>query len=259
MGTGAQSSAPGVSRAREPSDGQQSAGRSGSYGRLVFGIGAVFCGFVELIGGHPTSWQWVSPALELVGGIALAAAPSRSAVARRGAWALALVYLWTTLQTAPEIVRHPLVFATWGDGGEQLARLAGAVLVCAFAAGVDRVFYWAFVACVFSFMGEQMAFFARTTEMVPHWIPPTQRFWALATMVLFGLGALGLAWTRTAPLASRLLTAMLLGFAVLVYPPLLQAQPHSFGFWLEAAETLSIAGAAWVVSDYVLANRAAAR
>jgi hypothetical protein len=58
-------------------------------------------------------------------------------------------------------------------------------------------------------------------------------------------------------LASRLTTAMLLGFGLLVWLPALLADPHSFLNWSESTETLAIAASAWIVADFLGHRRSA--
>jgi hypothetical protein len=58
--------------------------------------------------------------------------------------------------------------------------------------------------------------------------------------------------------ASRLLTLMIVLFGVLVWLPAPFAHPHSFIAWAGNVENLAIAGAAWIVSDY-LSRRVAAK
>jgi hypothetical protein len=80
-------------------------------------------------------------------------------------------------------------------------------------------------------------------------------FWAIATTIAFMLAAVAILSGRSALLASRCLTAMLIGFVLLVWPPVCLADPHNFGNWSETVETLAIAGAAWVVADFLNQNR----
>ena len=74
-------------------------------------------------------------------------------------------------------------------------------------------------------------------------------FWALATTAAFALAAIALLTGFMARLASRLTTAMLVLFGLLVWLPALFADRHSFGNWSEGVETLAIAGTAWIVAD----------
>jgi hypothetical protein len=82
-------------------------------------------------------------------------------------------------------------------------------------------------------------------------------FWAITTTVALALAAIALLSGRSALLASRLLTAMLVGFGLLVWLPALFADPHKLINWAGNAQNLAITGAAWTVSDFLSQNRAA--
>jgi hypothetical protein len=58
-----------------------------------------------------------------------------------------------------------------------------------------------------------------------------------------------------APLASRLLTAEIVGFEILVWIPKLVAGPKDHFNWAGNAICIAIAGATWVVSDNAPAIR----
>lgn len=252
-------------------------------GRYVLALGAVFYGAVDLILRPVAGWRQVVPlnhapaasvlalflivaAVELAAGLALLAPSRAQGALRAGALALTAVYIVITLLTLPDVVLSPLVFNSWGNLGEQLSRLAGAALVLALLPaepdpargsgrpGLARAAYWAFAASVVTMMFEQWVYFSPTVALVPKWIPPGQVFWAVATTVAFGLAAAALLARRWALPAAGLLTAMLLGFGLLVWLPILIAHPHTVSNWTEAAETLSIAGAAWVVTDWLAAR-----
>jgi hypothetical protein len=53
------------------------------------------------------------------------------------------------------------------------------------------------------------------------------------------------------PSASQLLTVMLIGFGLLVWLPIVISYPHKLFNWTESAETLAIAGVAWIVTDFL--------
>ena len=74
-------------------------------------------------------------------------------------------------------------------------------------------------------------------------------FWAVTTIVLFALAALALLMNRMALFAARLLTMMLVIFGLLVWVPLVLADPHSHTNWSENVETFAIAGTAWILAD----------
>jgi hypothetical protein len=82
-------------------------------------------------------------------------------------------------------------------------------------------------------------------------------FWARATTAAFSLAAIALLTGFMARLASRLTTAMIVGFGLLVWLPALFADPHSFMNWSESAETLGIAASAWIVADFLGHRRSA--
>jgi hypothetical protein len=103
---------------------------------------------------------------------------------------------------------------------------------------------------VVSYTLEQLFYLSATASLVPRWIPPGRMFWAIATTLAFALAAVALLSGRLALLASRLLTAMLVGFALLVWLPALIANPHNVFNWTESAQTVAIAAAAWVVADF---------
>jgi uncharacterized membrane protein YphA (DoxX/SURF4 family) len=111
--------------------------------------------------------------------------------------------------------------------------------------------YFSFGLCVLSFGLEQLFYLANTASLVPKWIPPGQMFWAIATTIAFGLAAIALLTGLMARLAARLNTAMLLGFGLLVWVPILIVDPHTLSNWTESAETLGIAGSAWMVAEYL--------
>lgn len=91
---------------------------------------------------------------------------------------------------------------------------------------------------------------------IPSWIPPSRIFWAFATTIGFFLAAAAILSGRMAPLASRLVTAEIAGFEILVWIPKLLAGPHDHFNWAGNAICVALAGAPWVVSDSI---RAAAR
>jgi hypothetical protein len=76
-------------------------------------------------------------------------------------------------------------------------------------------------------------------------------FWAVATTVAFALASIALLTGCSALLASRLLTAMIVGFGLFVWLPAAIHHPHSLLAWTGNAENGAIAGAAWIVADYL--------
>ena len=234
-------------------------------GRHVYGLAAIIFGVVTLIWHDFTTWQQNIPrgavvvylvaALELFGGVAI----QWPKAARAGAIALGIIYTVFALSWVPRVVKEPLVYDRWGNFFEQLSIVSGAIIAYAWTsrddsgrrakiAGMGYIF---FGICVISFTLEQLFYLSGTASFVPKWIPPGQMFWAITTTVAFALAAIALLSGHAALLASRLLTLMLIGFALLVWLPTLFADAHKLFSWAGNAQNLAITGAAWVVADFL--------
>jgi hypothetical protein len=220
-------------------------------GRRVFGVVAVIYGLVSLAWHEQLQSNWHLP-----GGMAFvyltSIAQGAGGVAiqfRRttnlGALTLGVVYLVFALTWLPGIVAQPLVYNNWGSVFERLAFVAGALIVYGGASGVPL-----FGACVVSFMLEQAFYLGATAGLVPKWLPPSQMFWAVTTTIAFGLAAISILSGYKALLASRLLTSMLVIFGIVVWIPILIADPSNHANWGETLETFAIAGVAWIVADF---------
>lgn len=212
-----------------------------------------------------TTWAWhdyngwhqprylvhVAAAAQILGGIAMQSRRS----AKAGALVLSAVYLVLASLCVPQIVATVQVYNSWGNFFEQLSLLTGAALAyagCSSARSPEalcRIGRILLGLCVASFSLEQAIYLGPTADLVPKWIPPSQMFWAATTTILFALAAVALLTNRMALLATRLLTAMLVLFGILVWTPLLLSDPRSHSNWSECAETYAIAGAVWVLAD----------
>jgi len=246
-------------------------------GRHVYGLAAVAFGVITLVWHDFNTWQqiqavgnvphreilvYIVAAVEIFGGIALQWSPA----APGGALAVGVIYLGFALLWVPYIIATPWVYDRWGNVFEQLSLVSGSMIVLAMAARSDskratrtaRIGYVLFGVCVVSFTMEQLANLSATAEFVPKWIPPGQMFWAITTTIAFALAAIALLARRSALLASRLVTAMILGFGLLVWLPALFADPHKLFNWAGNAQNLAIAGAAWIVGDFLSRNRSTA-
>ena len=241
----------------------------------MYGLAAVGFGVLALTWHDFNTWQQIRPlgnvpgreilvyiaaAIEIFGGAAI----QWPGTARVGAIALGAIYLIFALLWVPFIIETPGVFDRWGNFFEQFSLVSGALIVYASfgpshsvpPAKVARVGYFSFGICVISFTLEQLFYLSGTAGFVPKWIPPGQMFWAIATTMAFALAAIALLSGRWALLASRLLTAMIVGFGLLVWLPAL-ADPHKLFNWAGNAQNSAIAGAAWIVADYLSQNRSA--
>jgi hypothetical protein len=248
-------------------------GVRGDLGRHVFGLAAIAFGLIALRWHdiHPwqqldTLWSWpLGPVVvgatgvaQIAGGVAL----QWRKTANAGAIVLGLVYLFSAVRWLPGIVAGPLVYVHWGSLFEQVSLVAGALIV--YGATTTRA-AWALPArnsgrilfglCVVSFMLEQLLYLDATADFVPKWLPPSQMFWAVVTTIAFGLAAVALLSGRVASIAAWLLTSMIAVFGVIVWLPILIANPHDHSSWAGNAQNALIGGAAWIVAD-LLARRA---
>lgn len=239
-------------------------------GSRVYGWGAVALGLIGLAwGDFATVWQpvqalpftvpyrgalaYVVAGCLLAGGLAV----QRRRTARAGAVVLAVVYFIFSLFWVPRVIGYPRMYGTWLGLSEQLSLVTAAVII--YASSVPRDSAWAFrtaqigrlmfVICVLSFGLAHFFALPETAGMVPNWIPPGQRFWAVATGVAFLLAGVAMLTGVRAVLAARLLTLMLITFGALVWAPSLFASPRAHVVWAGNAINLAIAGAAWVTAD----------
>lgn len=204
---------------------------------------------------------YIAALATIVGGLAI----QWSKTARAGAIAVGATFLVFSVSWIPGIIAGPKVYNNWNTFFEPFSQAAGAIIVCATVGRnssgqrpkIAQFGYISFGISVISFTLEQIVYLANTASLVPKRIPPGQMFWAVTTTIAFALAAIALLSGRAALLASRLLTAMLVGFLLVVWVPLCLANPHSALNWSESLETLSIAGAAWIVADYLSQKRAA--
>jgi len=237
------------------------------YGRIVFGASAVLFGVIALMWHDPDTWQnlrqiWSLPfgiviggclmALLIAAGIGIQFPPT----AHLAAAVLGIVYLLFSLACIPGIFAAPAVYAQYGSFFEQFSLLSGSIALfaateanAARAAAFGRLACLGLGVCAISFTLGQIFYLRFTADLVPKWIPPNQKFWAILTTIAFGLAALAILSNRQARLATRLMTLMLALFGVLVWIPRLIAHPEAHGNWSEFGLTFLITGAAWMVAD----------
>jgi uncharacterized membrane protein YphA (DoxX/SURF4 family) len=239
-------------------------------GRYAYGLAAIAFGIITLVWHDFNTWQQIRPlgnvphreiliylaaAIEIFGGLAIL----WSRTARVGALTLGCLYLTFALLWLPYIIATPQVYDRWGNFFEQFSIVSGALVVYgsmdqnepARAVKVAQVGYICFGICVISFTLEQLFYLSGTASFVPKWIPPGQMFWAVSTTLAMALAAIALLSGQVALLASRLLTAMLIGFGLFVWLPAPFADPHKQISWAGNAQNLAITGAAWIVADWL--------
>lgn len=237
-------------------------------GRRVYALGAIVLGGAGLVFGefatvwepvqpgvpHRTALAYVAAVLLVVGG---ACVWTRRA-GRVGAVILGIVYCVFAMLWLPRVIGFPQLYGTWGGLFEELAPATVALIVYASsgqrdatsAERVGQLGRYLFGICALSFGLEHFTAIPQTTEMVPEWIP-AHRFWAIATGVFHFLAGVAILTGVFATLAARLLAAMLLCFGALIWLPRLIANPHVHTVWAGNAVNLTIAGAAWIVADWL--------
>ncbi len=235
-----------------------------SLGRYVYGLATFASGVCALVWHnydalaavpHRGILTYILATIEILGGVAVLSPRT----ARAGAVALGAIYFFFALLGVPLIIKHPLIYNNFGNFFEQFSYVSGALILYACSGPIApartsrlaKVGYYSFGICVVSFALEQLFYLSATASLVPKWIPPGQMFWAIATTAAFAFVAIALLTGVMALLASRLNTAMLVGFLLLVWLPALFANPHSFVNWSEGLETLAIAASSWIVADFL--------
>jgi uncharacterized membrane protein YphA (DoxX/SURF4 family) len=243
-------------------------------GICVYGSAAIALGVVGLAwGDFATNWQrvpanvphreplaYIAAIYEFVAGVAIVCRRT----ARIGTAMLTILYFIFALLWVAQIFQSPQVYDVWGNFFEEFSLVvAGAVgyatvaprnsAMAGRAAPISRVYG----VCVISFAIEHLFYLSGTAGFVPKWIPPAQMFWAVATAIFFLLAAAAILSGILATLASRLLTAMIVCFEVLVWLPKLFASPHVHFVWAGNAICIALAAGAWVVSDSIAGSRQA--
>jgi len=235
-------------------------------GRHVFGAAALAFGLITLTWHDYKDWDQLRYILNATDGPVFVYAVAAAQIfggaaiqfrrtAKTGAVVLAAVYLVFALLCVPRIIATPQIYDRWGNFFEPFSLVTGAAIVYARLSSkwapetLERTGRILLGVCVASFTLEQAFYLGNTASLVPKWIPPSQMFWAVATTVAFALAAVALLTNRLALLATRLLTAMIVIFGLLVWVPMVLSNPHSHTNWSEFALTFAIAGAAWILAD----------
>ena len=231
-------------------------------------------GLIGLVwGDFATVWQPVQPTVPhrtllaylfgaalLAGGTAIQWRRS----ARVGLAVVAGMHMIAALAWLPRIIHYPQLFGVWSGFAEQFCLVTAAAIAYAAltrdgppsATRVAEVSRVLFGICAVMFGIVHFTALPQTANMVPSWLPPNQRFWAILTGLAHVMAGLAILSGVQAALASRLFTAMLLTFGALVWLPSLIASPTKHMVWAGNAINLAIAGAAWMVADWISATSA---
>src|SRR5580693_6229519 len=239
-------------------------------GLYVYGGAAIFLGLLGLVSGDfATTWQNVSPnfplrvplayltaVIELAGGIAIL----WRRTTRAGALTLTIVYSVFTLIWVPKAFVNLGNYDPIGNVFEQFSLVgAGLVLSATLSPAGSSIacrrpfFVLLLGICPISFGIAHIIDMPGLLAWIPGWLPPTKMFWAYATTMGFFGAAVAILTGIMAPLASRLLTAEIVIFELLVWIPNLSAGPNNHFNWAGNAICIALAGASWVVSDSISA------
>jgi uncharacterized membrane protein YphA (DoxX/SURF4 family) len=242
-------------------------------GNRIYGAAAVALGLVGLAwGDFAAVWQPVPDAMPgrtalayaaallfIAGGAALQLGGRFGSGAKAGAVLLAALYTVFTLLWARRVIGYPQIFGTWSGCAEELALVIGGLMAYAFllpaeGQGARRLAVigrLVFGLCLVAFGAAHFLYVAETAALVPAWIPPGPRAWALITGACHLLAGLALLSGLQARLAARLVTAMFIGFGLLVWLPQLFSAPHEHMAWAGNAINFALIGAAWAVADAI--------
>ena len=243
-----------------------------NWGVRVYGLAAILLGAIGMKwGDFAAVWQpvpeglahrgalaYLAAILFLCAGLAVQFERTRAA----GALVLGLLYVPYALLWARRVVGFPQMIGTWSGTGEQVALVtAGPLAWEQFARrGKGSVRGLAVVCRILfglSFVSLALVHWIalkETAGFVPKWIPPGQRFWAIATGVFHMMAGVAIGSGLLGKLAGRLLTAMIAGFGLLIWLPALVASPKDHFVWCANAVNLALLGAAWVVADAFAAS-----
>jgi uncharacterized membrane protein len=244
-------------------------------GKCVFGGAAIALGVIGFVfRDFATNWQRVEPTAPHREALALVAAVCEIAggtailwprARRAGAALLAVLYAIFVLLWVEKVVAAPLVYDSWGNIFEELSLVLAALIVFASVstpgsvwARNERVIDRVYGVCVISYALVHFIYLKGAASFVPAWIPPGQMFWAIATAICFLLAAAAILSGIMAGIATRLLTAEIVGFELLIWGPRLVTSPHSHFVWAANGINMALIGAAWVVADSI-ANQAKRR
>jgi uncharacterized membrane protein len=250
-----------------------------AFGSRVFGLGLMVLGVIGLVTrdflqGQPvpkgfparTALALACGALILAAGAALEWRP----IAVWGAAALTAYYgmVVLALMYGRVLLKDYAIYGTYEGLAEQLGITAAALILyttfahidgqigAPLAAGLARLGQISFGVCALIFGGAHFVYMNLTAPLVPKWLPPSQVFWGYATAVCFFAAGIALLTGIKARLAAILLTVMLATFALLIHTPMLLADRHNRGNWIESAMNFVLLGAAWVVADSLPRPRA---
>jgi uncharacterized membrane protein YphA (DoxX/SURF4 family) len=245
-------------------------------GRLVYGLAGVVLGVIGLAWrDFAAVWQplenlgadgpYRAPVATVfaIGLLLAGVATGVRKTAALGFLVLGSLHFISVLGWIPRVIANPHIYGVWNGVSEQLALVAaGAVGYASLGSlpyeskvRVIRGGTLLFGLCAVSFAFGHFTAIPEAGAFVPRWMPPSGVFWAWATGVFHLLAGIAILSGVQAPLASRLLTAMMVGFGALVWAPMLVGKPNDHFIWCGNAINLALTGAAWVIADSIASLR----
>jgi uncharacterized membrane protein YphA (DoxX/SURF4 family) len=238
------------------------------FGWRLYGLGMMGLGLLALKLGNFDPGQPVPKTfpdrtiLAYVAAAFMAAAGAATLWRRAAAWGAGALTAYYTLivvilMDGRSLLAHPAEFGSYSNVAEQLGLAAGALIVFAENARIDkalaarltRIGQIVFGVCAILFGGAHFAYMNLTAPLVPRWLPPSQLFWGYATGVAQIASGLAILSGVQARLAAILLTIMYVGFTLLVHLPMLLATPRDPYVWSENILNIALIGVAWVMAD----------
>jgi uncharacterized membrane protein YphA (DoxX/SURF4 family) len=226
-------------------------------GLAAFGLGVVGLVF----GDFALQWQPVPAWLPGRTGLAYIAATALAMAGvaiiplrtrRAAAVTLASIFtLWLVLLQLPRVVVAPSNFVAWLGVAEIGAIAIGAIMLD-FSTAVREIRHGrlaariAFGCCACIFGASHFVYAQFTASMVPTWLQ-APLFWAYFTGTAHAAAGVAFIRGRFVKLASVLLAAMCVGFAVLLHLPRVMAAPTSHAEWAMLFVALCIGAAAWIM------------
>jgi hypothetical protein len=169
---------------------------------------------------------------------------------------LAGLHLLSMLGWMPRVAGNWRIYGTWNGFFELFSLVIAGVIAYALLAPASAAWkaraiqagHYLYAVCLLSFGAGHFTALKETAGFVPQWLVPGQMFWAAATGVFYWLAAAAIALNIKAALAARLVTVMMLGFALLAWGPIVLGRPEHFT-WAGTIITVTLASAAWIVAD----------
>jgi len=188
---------------------------------------------------------------------------------RGGAAALTILYCIFVLFPLPRFVTAPhylgyrlsVYIGVTANLCMEVVLAAGAAIAWASLRGpvspvAARALRVIFGLCSVFFGLGHFAAIQATQAMIPKWLPGGT-FWVLLTGTAFLLAGLAILFGVLDALAAWLLGTMLLVFSVVLLTPGIFVHPHNHVAWGGDAYNLTVAGAAWIVAEWLGGRRVA--